>query len=330
MLAEVAQLRDLRPATHTSLRQRAARVERAAGRRADHARWLAWNRLQPLLLALEPREAVHEPDGVRMARIAEERVDVAELDDAPRVHDDDAVGELGDEAEIVGDEDDGGVRLALGRLDHLHDLSLDRHVERCRRLVGDEHRRRVGDGHGDHAALPHSARELVRVLVEALLGIGHADERRAGRRRAAPPRRRRRRVVRADRLGDLITDPEHRVERRHRVLEDHRHLAAADLAELVLGHREQVAALEDRFAAHDPAGRLRDQPEHREHGHALARARLADDAEHLAGEEVVADAGDGLHDAVLRLELDRQVVDREDRLRGHGAEATRNQGCEQA
>ena len=41
-------------------------------------------------------------------------------------------------------------------------------------------------------------------------------------------------VVSRERLGDLVADREHRVQRRHRVLEDHRHLAAAKLAKLLL------------------------------------------------------------------------------------------------
>ena len=69
------------------------------------------------------------------------------------------------------------------------------------------------------------------------------------------------RVVRHHRLGDLVADRQHRVQRRHRVLEDHRHVAAADLAELLLRQLQQVLALEDRLALRDP-GRRR-QPEDR-------------------------------------------------------------------
>ncbi len=42
--------------------------------------------------------------------------DVAELDDASRVHHDDSVGELGDEPQIVRDQDDRRVRLVAARL----------------------------------------------------------------------------------------------------------------------------------------------------------------------------------------------------------------------
>ena len=56
----------------------------------------------------------------------------------PGVHHDDPVGELGDEAEVVGDEEGRRVGLALGGSQDLHDLRLDRDVERRRGLVGDE------------------------------------------------------------------------------------------------------------------------------------------------------------------------------------------------
>ncbi len=65
---------------------------------------------------------------------------------------------------------------SLRRLQHLDDLRLDRHVERGRRLVGDEHARVVRDRHRDHRALAHAARELVRVLVDTALGVRDADE----------------------------------------------------------------------------------------------------------------------------------------------------------
>jgi hypothetical protein len=56
------------------------------------------------------------------------------------------------------------------------DLRLDGHVERGGRLVGDQQRRVAGQRHGDHHALAHAARQLVRVLAW-----------RGARRRGSPP-----------------------------------------------------------------------------------------------------------------------------------------------
>ena len=150
-------------------------MERAPRRPVDQARRLPWNGSQPVLVGRQARQALHQPDRVGMARRGEDRVDVAELDDLPGVHDDHAVGHLGDQPEIVRDQDRRGVRLVLCRLQHLEDLRLDGHVERRRRLVGDQQRRLIGDRHRDHRALPHAAGELVRVLVVAALGLRDAD-----------------------------------------------------------------------------------------------------------------------------------------------------------
>ena len=78
-------------------------------------------------------------------------------------------------------------------------------------------------------------------------------------------------------------------------------------------HLQQVLALVDRLTLRDPA--LRRETEDREHRDALARAGLADDPEHLARHQVVADVGDRLDDSVLGLELDCQIANRENRVR---------------
>ena len=113
-------------------------MERAARWAADQARRLAGNRSQPFLVDTDTRQAVHQADGVGMPGRLEDGVHVAVLDDLAGVHDDYPLGELGDEAEIVGDQDRRRMRLVLGLLQHLQDLGLDRHVQRRCRLVGDE------------------------------------------------------------------------------------------------------------------------------------------------------------------------------------------------
>jgi hypothetical protein len=105
--------------------------------------------------------------------------------------------------------------------EQLEDLRLDRDVERVVRLVGDHSRGAHHERHRDHDALPHPARELVRVLLGAALRVRDADRgqhldgaRPGGLARGA--------LVHPHHLGDLVADGEDRVERRHRLLEDHR------------------------------------------------------------------------------------------------------------
>ena len=60
------------------------------------------------------------------------------------------------------------------RLEQLEDLRLNGDVERGGRLVGDEDLRMADEGHRDHDALAHPARELVRVVINAVVRLGDA------------------------------------------------------------------------------------------------------------------------------------------------------------
>ena len=149
---------------------------------------------------------------------------------------------LGDDAEVVRDQHQRHAALALQAQQQGEHLRLHGDVERGRRLVGDEQARVAGDRHRQHDALAHAARELVREGVEAALRVGDLDVlQQLQRARASRPARAA--FVQRDRLHQLERDRERRVEARHRVLEDHRDLAA-----------EQARAARARTS---PAGRAR-------------------------------------------------------------------------
>ena len=145
------------------------------------------------------------------------------LDDPPGVHHRDLVGHLGHHAEVVGDHHDRRVELALQALDQLEDLRLDGDVERGRRLVGDQQLGVVGQRHRDHHALAHAARELVRVGVDARLrGSGMPT-----RPSISTARSQRLRLGDLARwalhgLRELVAHLVEGMQRRQRVLEDHR------------------------------------------------------------------------------------------------------------
>ena len=118
----------------------------------------------------------------------EELVDRRLLDLASGVHDEHAVGDVGDDAEVVRDQDDRRAEPLADVAHQVEDARLDRHVERGRRLVGDEHLRVARERHRDHHALPHAAGELVRVLVDAPRRARGCARGRAARPRAGSPR----------------------------------------------------------------------------------------------------------------------------------------------
>ena len=63
-------------------------------------------------------------------------------------------------------------------IDEIEDLHLRRHVQSRRGLVRDQDARLAHESHGDHDALTHTARELVRVVVDDHLGAGMPTRRR--------------------------------------------------------------------------------------------------------------------------------------------------------
>ena len=148
----------------------------------------------------------------------------------------------------------------------LQDLRLHGDVECGGRLIGDQQLRLARDRHRDHRALPHSARERVRIGVDVALRVRNAGEveqldRAGARLRAA------RAAVRVQRLGDLLADGQHRVEAGHRLLEHHADLAAA--------HGQQIALAERSRSR--PSSRTaacgRHEAQQRQRGARLAAAR---------------------------------------------------------
>ena len=145
--------------------------------------------------------------------------------------------------------------MAVAQLSQqLDDLRLERDVERARGLVGNQQRRLEQKRHRDHDALPHTARELVRVVVQALGGVRdpHLLEQLQC---AAAQGSAIALEVRALHVDHLAPDGERRIQARERVLEDHRDLAAAQVAQVVQGQPAQVPVAEDHVAAQDLAVR---------------------------------------------------------------------------
>ncbi len=243
-----------------------------------------------------------------MPRLREELPSRAGLHEHARVHHVHALAHACDDTEVVRDQDQGRVLLGHELAEQVEDLGLDRDVERRRRLVGDQQPRLARECHRDHGPLTHAARELVRVIAQACLGARDTDavEQFGGPRVRLLPLHV---EMRLERFPDLPADREHRVQARHRVLEDHRDLLATNPPELAVGELDEIAAAEESATCGNAAG-TREDPEQSEGGHALPAARLADDAERLAGRDVEGDAVDGVDRPARGPELDPQVLDR--------------------
>ena len=264
----------------------------------------------------EPRRRAHQLLGVGVLRIGENIRRQRGLDHPALLHHHHAIAIGRGEAEIVGDQD-GRHAPALGQFDdQIHHRLLRGDVEAGGRLVRDQKLRIAGQRQRDHHALAHAAGQFERIGVIALARTGDLDLlQRLDRLLAAVGHRRLLHVL-AQHVLDLVADLADRIERRARVLEDHRDLAAAQVAHLVFAGGLDVDAGEHHRALGDLAGAV-ENPHHRVGGDGFAGAGLADDAERLALGHGDVDVLHRLDDAAAGGEFHGEIVDVEQRLRGH-------------
>jgi hypothetical protein len=231
------------------------------------------------------------------------------LGDAAGIHDDDVVAHVGDDAEVVRDEDDGHAELLLERLHELEDLRLDGDIEGGGGLVGDD------DGGLQARAMAMTTRwrmppeswwgySPIRISGEGMptLRSISTERRRAsrcpwsgagGRPRSAAGR------WCAPGLSAVIGSWKIMPMRPPRM----RCISAAAGGEID-GRRTGPAAL-------DAAHRLREQAHDGEGGDALAAAGFADDAEGAAAADGEAHAVDGGEPAGVGVEGRDEVADLE-------------------
>ena len=198
--------------------------------------------------AVERRPAGEERARVRVARIAEELRRRRLLAHLAIAHDHHVVGDLAHEREVVGDKEHRHLVALLEGGHEIHDLALYGDVERGGRLIGNQQLRLAGDRHRDHHALLLAAGELERIGVEPPLGLGDTDldeqfHSAAAQRASCEPE------VLAQHFADLEAHREDRVERAHRLLEDHCDLLAAHTLHLLGGRREEIALAVENAAS---------------------------------------------------------------------------------
>ena len=89
----------------------------------------------------------------------------AKLDEAAEIHHGDAVGDVRDHGEIVGDEHVGKPEFALQVGEQIEHVAADRHVERGHDLVAYDKLRTKRQRPRDQHALLLAARKLVRIAL---------------------------------------------------------------------------------------------------------------------------------------------------------------------
>src|SRR5699024_11042335 len=133
------------------------------------------------------------------------------FNDFTTVHDCNVVACLCNDTEVVCDHDHTHADFFLQIFDEFKYLCLDGDIECSRRLIGDEQFRLAGQRHGDHDTLPHTACELIGILVHPVFRGSYAGNLQHFTRAVRPfflaeP------VVDLICLPELLTDGIHRVQ----------------------------------------------------------------------------------------------------------------------
>ena len=266
----------------------------------------------------------HEALRVGVLGVLEDLQGGAGFDDAAAVHDDELLGALGGQAEVVRNEQHGGAHLAGELAEVVEDAALDGDVQGGGRLVGDQQLGVRGHADGDEGALAHATGEFVRVLIGAACRVGQAGFLEEGG-DALAGLGAGHDVVREKGLLDLRAHAEHGVEVTHRVLGDEADAGPAQLHPLPGGQVGDVAAVELDLSARDLAG-AGQQADDGGGGRGLTGAGLADDGDGLAGVDGQVRAAHGGDDAGRGGEGDLQVRDLEQGLRVVRVDVGRGRG----
>ena len=247
-----------------------------------------------------------QPPCVGVAVRPEQGLGIGRLDDKPLLHHRDPAAELGQHRQIMRDQHQRHVAILDQPAHQIEDACLCRHIQRRRRLVGDQQRRLQRDGLRDHHPLALAAGQFMRIAVQTVsrggktdaVELGSGDLARFGKACAG---------VDHQRFGDLRADRANRVQRRHRLLENHPDAPPANTAHRRLVQREQILAVKPRRAAAMRA--VRKQSHHRKRRHRLAGAGLTGDTEDLPRRDRQADVANGVDAA----DAHGQIVDGEAR-----------------
>ena len=113
-----------------------------------------------------------------MPGLVKEPADIRRLYDFPSIHDIHQIADLRHNAQIVGNQENGGASLLLEAAHELQNLRLNGHIQRGSRLVGNNQIWLTDHGGADHHPLTQAAAELMGIAVVPALRLRdpHAAE----------------------------------------------------------------------------------------------------------------------------------------------------------
>ena len=179
------------------------------------------------------------------------------------IHHQHLIADTGDHTQVMGDHNNRRVELILQLIEQRHDLRLHRHIQRRGRFIRNQQLRLAQQRHRNHNALAHPAGELMRIHIHPFAGFRHFH-------RVQHPDRFLKSIVRTQtfmqhqHFRQLFADFHVRIERGHRILEDHGNLFRPHFVQRFFFQIENFTPVEHRRAAdHTIAGQQSHQRKRR-------------------------------------------------------------------
>ena len=131
-------------------------------RRVGHGAWDAMECPAPFRPA---RKRGQKGLGIGMTGITEDMDCRSLLGDHTSIHYVNTIGNLRNHSEIMGNVEEGHVPFSLQFSKQVEDLGLDRHIQSCRWLVGNDEVGIARKGHRNHDTLSLTAAELMGIII---------------------------------------------------------------------------------------------------------------------------------------------------------------------
>ena len=202
----------------------------------DRVRHLTFYAVQPIRILVDNGLAFLKSYRIRVQRHIENVLDSAFFYYASRIHNDNVIRHASNNAQIVRNKHDRPVDFVFDFFEQVQNLGLYCHVERGGRLVRYYQFGIASERHGNHNALTHTARQLVRIAFVNNVGHSYADKPQHFERALFCKRFIRPRGVEQNDFVQLIAYREQRIKAGHRLLEDHCDFLAANTPHRICRH----------------------------------------------------------------------------------------------
>ena len=234
--------------------------------------------------------------------------DFSTFDNFAVAHDADGFGIVFRQTQIVGNEDNRHAHLLLQIVEQIENLGLNGYIQSGGRLIGNQQVGFIDERHGNHDALQLAAGKLVRILFHAAFGFFDAHTLQQCQCLQPCFFAAELFIVHTRRFNQLRTDTHKRIERGHRLLENHADAVAAQITQGFLIGIQNGNAVKSNARIFAITGKLFRQQAHNGHRcYRLARAGLADQSQCFALCHFKADITHGVHVFFMQFKIDVQI-----------------------